>query len=228
MIPTGGRTLIIAAHPDDEVLGAGGWMVRYPGTVSIAIVSEGTSANGDADTPAYHARLALKRDTTQRIAKSLGHAVVWMGDAPVLRIHQEDALQITQALERVLRDVQPTVVLTHSPYDLNHDHRTVAEAAMIVTRRYTPNGASVRWVLGFSVDVLSAPALTPVALGHFSLELTEAQLEAKLALCAQYATEMRPWPHPRSREALTALARWSGVRIGRPAAEPYTLLWGCQ
>lgn len=222
------RTLIIAAHPDDEVLGAGGWMVRYPDSVSIAIVSEGTSANGDADTAAYYERLRLKRDTTQRLAKSLGHEVVWMGDYPVLRIHQCDALKLTQDLEWVMRQVRPATVLTHAPFDLNRDHRTVAEATMVVTRGYVDSGESVRRVLGFAVDALAAPAVTPATLGMFYLTLTDMELEAKLALCEAYTTEMRPWPHPRSREALAALARWSGARIGRPAAEPYTLLWGCQ
>lgn len=228
MIVNPERTLIFAAHPDDEVLGAGGWMVRYPGTVSIAIASEGTSANGDTmDSPTYQARLASKRATTRAIANTLAQAVVWEGEYPVLRLHQV-GIDMVQMMCEIVHQVRPTVVLTHNPTDLNQDHRVIAEAALVASRRYTEVGQSVRAVLGFTVDALAAPSLQTPSIGNFYLSLTEEELQEKLRLCAEYKTEMRPWPHPRSVEALEALARWSGARIGRPAAEPYTLLWGCQ
>jgi LmbE family N-acetylglucosaminyl deacetylase len=223
-----GPTLILAAHPDDEVLGAGGWMARYRNTVSIAIVSEGTSANGDAiGSPTYEERLALKRQATHFVAKSFGHGVVWEGTYPVLQLHKA-GIDLIDKVTRIVQQVRPTVILTHNPTDLNQDHRVVAEAALIASRGYSDAGQSVQLVLGFTVDPIAAPSLAGQAGANFFLALTEEQLQAKLAACAAYTTEMRPWPHPRSVEALEALARWSGARIGRTAAEPYTVLWGCQ
>jgi LmbE family N-acetylglucosaminyl deacetylase len=217
-----GPTLVVAAHPDDEVLGAGGWMARFPGA-SIAIMSEGTLA---PDALRHAEKLRMKRAATQRAAVRLQSTVVWEGHFKVLHLHLVGH-PLVEAIEGVLRQVRPTTVLTHQPTDLNQDHRVVAEAVLVATRVYTDSGHTVQTVLGFTVDPVSAPSLSHTQGGEVFVTLTEDQLQQKLQACAEYETEMHAWPHPRSVEALEHLARWSGARVGRPAAEPYTWLWGC-
>jgi len=222
MILGDGAALIVAAHPDDECLGAGGWMARFPGA-HIAIVSEGTLA---PDGITHAQRLFTKRQSTLRAAKLLNSTLVYAGEFRVLHLHLV-GLPLVEAIVRVVRDIQPTIVLTHNPTDLNQDHRVVAEAVLVATRGYTEAGQSVRAVLGFTVDPIAAPAFATKVGGAFYLSLTDEQLALKLRACAEYETEMRPWPHPRSVMALEHLARWSGAQVGREAAEPYTWLWGC-
>lgn len=196
-------------------------MARFPGA-SIAIMSEGTLA---PDALRHAEKLRIKRAATQRAATRLQSTVVWEGHFKVLHLHLVGH-PLVEAIEGVLRQVRPTVVLTHHPTDLNQDHRVVAEAVMVATRAYTDAGKTVQTVLGFTVDPVSAPSLSYAQGGEYLVTLTEDQLQQKLRACAEYETEMHAWPHPRSVEALEHLARWSGARVGHPAAEPYTLLWG--
>lgn len=221
-----GPTLVVAAHPDDEVLGAGGWMARFPGA-KVAIISEGTSAEALAVPDTYVSRFAAKRAASERAAALLGSEIVWQGTRRDQRLHDIPLTTVIADVVDVLRKVSPAIVLTHHPADLNQDHRAVTEAVLVATRPFTTSGLYVRAVLGFTVDVVTAPGRSLKAGGEFMLGLTEDQLALKLRACAEYHHEMRDWPHPRSLRALEALARISGARIGREAAEPYTLLWGC-
>lgn len=217
----GTNALIIAAHPDDEVLGAGGWMARYPGT-KVAIVSEGTSA--ECTQKEFMKRLAIKRAATAMAAQVTKSEVVWEGE------YTDQCLQVRPVLiddlTAVIRRAMPHVILTHAASDLNQDHRVVAEAVAVAARPFLSQW--VRAVLAFTVDVWTAPGMTRQTGGDVFLALTEDQLEMKLRACALYGDAMRAWPHPRSIEALRVLARATGARVGRPAAEHYSLLWGCQ
>lgn len=220
-----GPTLIIAAHPDDEVLGAGGWLARYPNTCHLVILSEGSSANGDPLGSLEHQRrVEAKRTALRTVASRFGIGELHYGNEPVLQLHKA-GIDLAAMTDHLVRHLRPTIILTHNPTDLNQDHRVTAETALIAARSYAA-GASVKAVLGFTVDPMSAPHLSARE-PDFFLRLTEDQVAAKLAACALYESEMRPWPHPRSVAALEHHLRWSGACIGHPAAEPYTWLWGC-
>jgi N-acetylglucosamine malate deacetylase 1 len=221
-----GPTLIIAAHPDDEVIGAGGWLARYPKTCALVVLSEGSSANGDPlGSPAHQARVEAKRTALRTVGSRFGVSDITYLSEPVLQLHKA-GIDVAAHVDGLVRRLRPTVILTHCPTELNQDHRVAAELALVAARGFAA-GASVKVVLGFTVDPISAPHLAPRG-PDFFLALTEDQVAAKLAACALYETEIRDWPHPRSVAAIEHLMRWSGARIGRPAAEPYTFLWGCQ
>lgn len=218
------RTLIIAAHPDDEVLGAGGWMAKYPGA-QIGIVSEGTSA--ELSPISWNERLKTKRSETAKAAMLLKATIVAEGDFP------DQALTLSKQLrdwiETVIQVVQPGIVLTHHPNDLNQDHRIVAEAVTIACRPYTPLGAEIALCLGFEVDpwpVPGNPEFSPG--GVITLPLSENDLSQKLAGidCYSPSGSILKWPHPRSIKACEYRARWIGARIGHTAGEAYHLIWG--
>lgn len=219
-------TLIIAAHPDDEVLGAGGWMAKHPGC-KVAILSEGTSSQPVTAMmlKGYDDRLAAKRQATKNAAALLKAEVVYEGE------FLDQQLAITnQELHRVVTDLltthQPTTILTHHPHELNADHRIVAEVVSVACRSFTPIGRIVRHVLAFSVDAWAMPGFASPAAYSMLLGLMDWHLQAKLDAIACYKDELRPWPHPRNLEAIRAYHRWLGAVAGRDYAEPYMLLWG--
>ena len=217
---TNERILVIAAHPDDEVLGAGGLMATYPGC-SVAIASDGTEAEYSPEP--YRDRRDARWLSAREAAKCLGSIIVREGDF----IDQQMKLSryLVEWTETIVREIRPTLVLTHNPTDLNSDHRVVTEAVAIATRPYARTGDGVRALLGFSVDTMPMPSLHQQC-PQLLLELSAKALEMKLEALSCYASQMRDWPHPRSYKAIEYQARWLGATVGISAAEPYTLIWG--
>lgn len=219
--------LIVAAHPDDEVLGAGGTIARLAAEgrpVHIAILGEGVSGRyaDPGDAPA--ADLAALRDQSRRVADLLGAASHRVLDVPDNRADTVPLLEIVRKVEALVRDLRPTEVYCHHPGDLNVDHRRSFEAVLAATR---PVGSTtVRDVYAFEVPSSTEwafqrlePAFRPsvfVGIGAF--------LESKLAAMALYDGESRPFPHPRSAEALRAVARRWGSVAGLDAAEAFELV----
>lgn len=110
--------------------------------------------------------------------------------------------------------------MTHSAADLNLDHRLVHEAVLCATRPHAPH--SVREVLAFETPSSTEWGMTAFRPTLF-VDIT-ATLETKLAALACYAEELRPFPHPRSPEAVRALAQWRGAQSGCSAAEAFEVV----
>lgn len=218
------HVLVVAAHPDDEVLGAGGLLAHHPGC-SVALVSEGTSnetiARGGRG---YGEFLAAKRTATQEAMTILQAMTVREGEFPDQRLALTRPLQ--DWIETTIEETRPDVVLTHSLAELNHDHRIVAEAVAVACRPFCATGLPVRWVLAFHVDPLGLPGQPhePTII----LPLADAELQRKLQACRAYekAGALRTWPHPRSVRAVEMQARALGSRWGLSAAEGYSVIWG--
>jgi LmbE family N-acetylglucosaminyl deacetylase len=215
--------LVVAAHPDDEVLGCGGTVARLAGAgeqVHIAILGEGATSRAGAPAGATGALAAQ----AQEAGRALGAAEVVCLGLPDNRFDTLALLDVVQAVERLVARVAPHTVYTHHAGDLNVDHR-IAHQAVVTATRPLP-GAAVRRVLAF--EVFSAtewgfggtgPAFAPV---HF-VDVTET-LEAKQRALACYAGELRPFPHPRSPEAVEALATWRGATAGLMRAEAFEVV----
>ena len=215
--------LVVAAHPDDDVLGCGGAMARHARDgerVAVMFLSDGVTSRPGRDVPA---ELGRRRDAAQRAAGILGVDEVTFGELPDNRMDTVALLDIVRAVEERLDAVRPSIVYTHSPIDLNIDHRLTHEAVMTACR---PQGKHpVRTVLSFQVpssthwrSPSSSEAFTPNWFVDIS-DVVETRLEALRA----YIEELRPWPHPRAIEAIEALARWHGAGIGVDAAEAFVL-----
>lgn len=221
------NVLVIAAHPDDEVLGCGGTVARLAAegaAVSILILATGlTSRLGfdpvrDADLlRVHHARAHLA-------AEKMGALQVTFGGFPDQRMDTVPLLEITQAIEREIARVQPGLVFTQHGGDLNQDHVITFRATLTATRPMA--GGVVRRVLAYEVGSSSewsfqqfAPAFRPQVFFDIS-----AHLETKLAAMQIYESETRAFPHPRSPEALRAAAQHRGSAAGFAAAEAFCLV----
>jgi LmbE family N-acetylglucosaminyl deacetylase len=213
------KVLIIAAHPDDEVLGVGGTIARHVDEgdlVTIVVCAEGATVRYDHDV------IAGLQDAARRAALALGvHDVRFLG----LRDQHLDAqpiLTVIQAIERVVREVQPEIVYTHHRGDVNRDHAVVSEAVMVACR---PVGDHPRAVYLFETPS-STEWAWPMAGGGFAPQHfvdIGATLARKLAAMACYETELRPAPHPRSLDALRVRAAYWGQHAGLALAEPFVV-----
>ena len=214
--------IIIAAHPDDEVLGCGGAIARYTarGVQAHAIfLADGIAARDGMDSEALQRRQSAARNA----ADCLGIQSVSFGEFPDNRLDTVALLDITKVVEGAIAQHQPDCVLTHHAGDVNIDHQRVHQA--VVTACRPQPGHCVKTLLFFEVPSStewqppgSAPAFAP----NWFVDISST-LDCKLKALDAYAEELRDFPHPRSREAVEALARWRGATVGSRAAEGFVL-----
>ena len=217
--------LVVAAHPDDEVLGCGGTLAKLAESgarINVSFLSDGvTSRRGAA---ALHpGQVEARKTAARQAADILGVRSVSFGEYPDNRMDSVALLDITQSIEALIAQFQPDTVFTHHAGDVNIDHRRVHEA--VVTACRPQPGHSVRTLLCFEIPSStewqlagSAPSFAPNWFEDIS-----ATLERKLAALNAYAAELRDWPHPRSREGVEHLAHWRGATVGTRAAEAFML-----
>jgi N-acetylglucosamine malate deacetylase 1 len=167
--------------------------------------------------------VAARGAAARRAAAILGCASVELLALPDNRMDGLELLDVVQAVERFVDRHRPSLMLTHHGSDLNQDHRIVHEAASVACRPQP--GQCVRELLFFEVPSSSEwrprDAAAPFAPDWF-VDIS-ATLEKKLEALNAYATEMRAFPHPRSPQAIRALAQWRGASAGFAAAEAFVL-----
>jgi LmbE family N-acetylglucosaminyl deacetylase len=219
--------LVVAAHPDDEVLGCGGTIAKHARAgdrVHILILAEGsTSRKGTRSKglASSSAELRKLRDAARQAGKILGAAGVALEGLPDNRLDGLELLDVVKRIEKLIAVVRPSAVYTHHSGDVNIDHR-IAHDAVIAAVRPQP-GNPVSGLFFFETPSStewrppnSAPGFLPT---HF-VDIAET-LDLKMAALRAYSSEMRPWPHPRSYRAIEHLARWRGATVGREAAEAF-------
>ena len=223
-----GTVLVVAAHPDDEILGCGGTVARHAAAgdrVVVVVVSEGAVSRGGDDAGREAEELV---QAARRAAKVLGTEAPRLLGLPDNRLDSQDLLDVVRAIETVVREVAPDTVYTHHGSDLNIDHRIVHQAVLTACRPIP--GSSVRRMYTFetvSSTEWSSRAIGPSFAPTRFVDIS-ATLEAKRRALACYQREMRPFPHARSIETIEALARSRGSQTGLTAAEAFETIFDIQ
>jgi LmbE family N-acetylglucosaminyl deacetylase len=212
-----GRVLVVAPHPDDEVIGAGGTIARHVAEgdeVSLCIITQGYSP------PWPEGIVETARRQVEAARKVLGTRQVFFLGFPTVKLNTVPNAELTSALQKVVNETKPEVVYTSSASDVNLDHHIVFEATLVATRPLP--GSTVRRVLCYEVGYSSRYGHMPFAPNVF-VDI-EAFLEKKLEAMKCYETELREPPHPRSLAGLELIARERGMSVGLKAAECFQLV----
>ena len=220
--------LVVAAHPDDEVLGCGGTIARHADAgdqVQVLIVAEGaTSRQEQRNRNQASDELSALAQAAQKVGTILGASGVELLNFPDNRLDSLDRLDLIKQIEERIAPHQPQVVYVHHSGDVNIDHRRLHEA-VVTACRPTP-GQLVRRLLSFEVASSTEwqpPGSAPPFQPNWFVDIS-AQWPRKREALEAYASEMRPWPHARSILAVEHLARWRGAQVGVEAAEAFCLL----
>jgi LmbE family N-acetylglucosaminyl deacetylase len=221
------RTLIVAAHPDDEILGAGGTAIALAGhghEVFLIILGEGIASRfpqRDAETAA---RVRELHEQCHKVAQLVGATEVSLHDLPDNQFDTLPLLNVVKTVEELIERIRPEVVFTHHGGDLNVDHAVTHRAVLTATRPV--KGHPVREVYTFEVPSATDWAfqqLEPVFRPNTFFDIS-GTLEAKLRALELYRAEMRSFPHPRSMAAVESQARRWGAVVGVEAAEAFELV----
>jgi LmbE family N-acetylglucosaminyl deacetylase len=221
------NVLVIAAHPDDEVLGCGGTIAHLSDsghTVHIAILGEGiTSRFVDRDEVDSDTLEHLASDS-HKSADVLGAEKPRMFGLPDNRFDSVPLLEVVKIIEGLIDDLQPSIVFTQHGGDLNIDHVITYRATLTATRPLAKH--PVEKVYAYEVQSSTEWAFQrfqPVFQPNVFADISST-LARKLEAMQHYQSEIRAFPHPRSPEALTAYAqRWGSV-AGLPVAEAFELV----
>ncbi len=210
------NVLAIAAHPDDEILGLGGTLARHVqkgDLVSVVIVGEGATSRSNMDP----GDLSVLHASSVAAAKILGYQVPTHLGLPDNRLDSLDLLEIVKKIEEVIADHNPDVIYTHHRGDLNVDHRIVFDAVRTAARPLP--GRNVKALYAF--ETVSSTEWGAVAFQPNRYVDISTYLGKKMHALDAYSGEMRPFPHPRSKQAVEAWARMRGASVGVDAAEAF-------
>lgn len=217
------RYLIVVAHPDDEVLGAGASIYTWAqkgDVVDVAIMS--AEAKARAFRPDDN---ALHSDTDES-TRYLGVRRRYEATFPNIEMNTVPHLQLVQHIEHALRESQPDIVITHHPADTNNDHLQTSLACQEAIRLHQrqPQERALREFWYMEVPSCTEwrvnPSFAPFTPNCY-VEVGEDGVEAKLKALAMYRGVMRPYPHPRSNEYIRALATVRGSQWGVKYAESF-------
>lgn len=217
------KYLIVVAHPDDEVLGAGASIKKWSSeghTVDVCLMS--TEAKARAFRPADN-ELA---DDLNGSSEFLGVHQKYEGIFPNIEMNTVPHLQLVQFIEKAIIESQPDIVVTHHPADPNNDHLHTSlacqEAIRIFQRR--PEVKPIKEVWYMEVPSCSEWGINN-ALNQFRpncfVEVGKALVLDKTKALAMYRGVMRPYPHPRSEDYLLGLAAVRGSQWGADYAEAF-------
>jgi len=215
------KVLILAAHPDDEVLGCGGTAARLSNEgheVLPVIVCENASVRYKEEMKEEIERSAI------RCAEILGMTKPVFLAMPDQKLDTYPALEMAKIVERVIEEHSPEIVFTHHGGDINKDHQVIFEATMVALRPTPVNKVhSVYTYETISATEWAAPNYHAVFTPNTFYDIS-ATLNQKIEAFSQYASELKEFPHPRSKKGIEVRAEDWGARVGMPAAEAFQLI----
>lgn len=224
------KVLIIAAHPDDEILGCGGTiakLIKNNCKVDVLFLSEGVSSRFKlGETRNWDDEILARESMATAAAKFLGFSIIGFMRNPNLRMDMLSLLDITKSVQKILIDNKPDVIFTHHSGDLNTDHQICFNAVITACR---PSGIDfIESIFSFEVpsstewsSSVNLPSFRP----NYFIEINS-EIESKFGALNFYNFEMREFPHPRSKENIKALAQLRGSEIGFKFAEAFMLIRG--
>lgn len=222
-----GKVLVLGAHPDDEVLGCGGTIARLAregAEVYIAILGEGITSRYRQREQSEKGLVEALHARSRQVAGALGAKDLFTYDLPDNRFDTVPLLDIVKLIEELVQRVQPEVIYTHHGGDLNIDHALLYRATLTATRPVA--GTPVTEVYAFEVPSSTEWAFQQLEPAFRPTVFTDIRetIDAKIKAMELYESEMRPFPHPRSAEALRAIARRWGSVAGLDYAEAFALV----
>lgn len=217
------NVLVVAAHPDDEVLGCGGTIARHSqegDNVGVLFIADGVGARGIIS---HSQSLSLNRrkQSAQSALQILGAHVLKFLDLPDNKLDTLPFLEIVQAIESITQDFQPTILYTHHYGDLNIDHSIVSKAC-ITAHRPIPT-APIENILFY--EVISSTywgTANNFFKPNYFVDTSHFETKKNLALEC-YKEEMRDFPHYRSLETSQSLGKYRGSQVGVRCAEAFEL-----
>lgn len=224
------RIMVVAAHPDDELLGLGATLHRLikeqGARVHVIILGEGITSRSDThDAGKWKEELEEHHRNIQAAGRHIGYDSIHTYNFADNRFDSHDLLDIVKVVEKEKEAFQPDIIFTHNAGDLNIDHRLTFQAVMTATRPMADE--PVRTIICFETPSATEwqYARHPEQFHpNLYMAVDEVSLQAKIDALTEYKFEIRAYPHPRSAKALRVLAEYRGYTSGNEMAEAFEIV----
>ena len=219
---TKAKIIVVAAHPDDEVLGVGGTIqkhIRAGHSVNIIYITDGFYDEVEND------KVLLKRKNATDAMNILGVTNIFFLGFKGLRLDTYEKRLLNSELTNKFKEIKPKIVYTHHWGDVNFDHQVVFDMTMVACRPH--KGLQIETI--YTYETLSstewaAPNRDSSFLPNIFEILDEETVNLKAAAMEQYVTEVFDYPHPRSLEGIRVLAKQRGLMVSEKYAEAFHLV----
>ena len=224
------KIMVVVAHPDDELLGLGATMNRlitdFSVTAHVVILGEGITSRSDSrDLEKWQSALTLHKANIRKAQVSIGYQSVSVYDFPDNRFDTVALLDIIKTIEKEKQNFQPDIIFTHHGGDVNIDHQKTFDAVITSCRPIASE--LVKTIISFetpSGTEWRASTDPRHFVPNFFVTVSSENIEAKIKGMEAYEFEKRPYPHPRSPEALRIQASRWGIVIGSKHAEAFEII----
>lgn len=219
--------LVVAAHPDDEILGVGATIAARvaAGDQAFAVIlGEGQTSRVDHREEMDASVIEELHKDTLAAAKHIGFERVLFENVPDNRFDQMDLLDVVKKVEKLIKKLNPDIIYTHHKGDLNIDHRITYQAVLTATRPmqncpvkeiYTfETLSSTEWNFAYGENQFHPNVFVDV----------EPTFHKKLQAMEEYRSELCEFPHPRSLKALEITAQKWGSVVGKHYVEPFEVV----
>ena len=224
------KIMLVVAHPDDEILGLGASMHKliheYQNEIHVIILGEGITSRSDERNPdKWKSELELHKKNILEAQSFIGYESLSIYDFPDNRFDSISLLDIIKVIEKEKNIFKPDIIFTHHGGDLNIDHQKTFEAVMTSCRPV--ENENVKTIISFetpSGTEWRASSNPHHFIPNLFIEVSEADILAKIKAMESYEFEKRNYPHPRSPKALKILAQRWGVSIGCNYSEAFCIV----
>ncbi|MEX0621842.1 MAG: PIG-L family deacetylase [Candidatus Woykebacteria bacterium] len=222
------KLLVVAAHPDDETLGCGGLISKIKevgGKVYVPFLTNGTTQDFSAKGISTSREREKEIESVANFLDYDDYKISLPGNEYHLQLDKIGQKQLIHEIERgqdiSLEQIKPDIIAFHSHKDYNQDHEAVAKAAFSACRPAVKTSKFVpETILSFE-EPMDFWSLEQNINPNFFVELSQKQLNKKLAALKLYKSQLKERGNPRHLDAIRSLAIYRGSAIGKIFAEGF-------
>lgn len=213
------KILVVAAHPDDEVIGCGGTLIRHNNRGDEIFIIFMTNGEGSRKITKIKNRLK----SAKKVCKYLGVKEFFFFNFPDNAMDTIPLLKIVKKLETIIKKIKPNIIYTHHYGDLNIDHKIVNQAVLTATR--PEPGNTVKNIFSFEINSSTEWNFANRSIFNptYFTDIT-GQIEKKKELLDIYIDEMRQKNHSRSKESIINLSKLRSKIVGLKHVESFEVL----
>ncbi len=214
------KILVLSPHADDEILGCGGFISKYSKLKYNIFVLILTNANKGAPEIFSEEKINKIRNEAKKANNIIGTSKIFFENLPALNLNNYPFYKITEIIENYLENINPEIVLIPSSNDIHEDHKIIFKAAKVSMR--TNKKRNLKKILSY--EVLSETewnenekSFNP----NYFVNLKKSEIDNKVKAFLKYKSQVKKFPHPRSKEAIINLSKVRGSQSFMEYAEAF-------